>query len=263
MEQIQNSESSESCEEHNYCNNGDGAFYCSNCGLKDDDCLVDDTFDMMETSGSSGWRYNIRKNDDSSQFLFFELLRLGIPSHIIEKAISYYSVIITDKIYRAKNRYSIIFACVYYAYNDTNTSINISTLAKKFGLTKKKITGGLRKFTHVFKNKEIREDDIELIIHDIFCSIKFNVSENITDEIFNQLKSDVRVLFLFVKDLINEDYFIISCAVVTYYLKMINYPNQPQLFNYCELPEKKFKRICDKVDCIIGKKIFLPVNGAK
>ena len=145
---------SEDCS-HVQTSNIDGSTVCMICGLKVDEALLDNetryygAADTRYTKDPS--RHNQRKNEERS--LHSDLEPLGFPQEIIERANVYYKEIIKDKIYRAGNRMSIVFACTYHAYSDMQEPRVPSELAAKFKIDKKGISNGLKTFSKVFRKR--------------------------------------------------------------------------------------------------------------
>lgn len=145
---------SEECT-HPQQSNIDGNTLCMVCGLKIDEALIDNE---TRYYGNSDTRYskdpsrhNQRKSEERT--LYKDLEPKGFPQEIIEQADSYYRHIIKDKIYRAGNRQSIVFACVYHAYEDIGQPKLPVELAKQFGLNKKGISNGMKTFSNTFRNR--------------------------------------------------------------------------------------------------------------
>lgn len=145
---------SEECD-HSQQTNIDGSTICMICGLKIDEELVDRE---ARYYGNSDTRYskdpsrhNQRKSEERT--LYKDLEPKGYPQEIIERADSYYRIIIKDKIYRAKNRQAIVFACVYHAYADMEQPVSPSDLAKQFSLNKKRVSNGMKIFSNTFRSR--------------------------------------------------------------------------------------------------------------
>lgn len=140
---------------HAQTSNIDGSTVCTVCGLKVDEALLDNetryygAADTRYTKDPS--RHNQRKNEERS--LYTDLEPLGFPQEIIERANTYYKKIIENKIYRAGNRMSIVFACTYHAYADMQEPRTPAELAAKFKLDKKGISNGLKTFSRIFRKR--------------------------------------------------------------------------------------------------------------
>lgn len=151
--ELSESESDE-CE-HLNTSNVDGSTVCLNCGVKIDELLLDNEtryYGVSDTRyASDPSRHNQRRNEERS--LYADLEPLGFPQEIIERANTYYKKIIENKIYRAGNRLSIVFACTYYAYTDMQESRDPNELARQFKLDKKGISNGFKTFSHVFRKR--------------------------------------------------------------------------------------------------------------
>ena len=87
-------EDSEECV-HGVVINIEGCNICEDCGLKLNDCFIDNE-NYNDCKFIS--RYYARRNDERS--LYIDMEKIGYPQYIIEKANEYYSKIIQNKIYR-------------------------------------------------------------------------------------------------------------------------------------------------------------------
>lgn len=133
-----------------------GSTICNACNMK----LEDDFFDTeARYYGASDTRYpkdpsrhHHRKNEERS--LKVDLNVLGFPQEIIDRADTYYQKIIENKIYRAKNRLSIVFACVFNAYKAMGEPRAPDELARVFNLNKKGISKGLKTYEQTFRNSD-------------------------------------------------------------------------------------------------------------
>lgn len=138
--------------DHSQINNIDGSTLCMICGLKIDELLMDNEtryYGVSDTRyNKDPGRHNQRKNEERS--LYNDLEPLNFPQEIIERANEYYKVIIENKIYRAGNRLSIVFACTYYTYLDMQEPRRPNELAAIFKLDKKGISNGLKTFSKTF-----------------------------------------------------------------------------------------------------------------
>lgn len=154
MDDDSSSTDDEQCQ-HERSTTIDGSSVCLTCGEKVEEILLDNETRFYGSSdtrySSDPSRHNKRKNEERS--LYTDLEPLGFPQEIIERANDYYKIIIKDKIYRAGNRQSIVFACTYHAYSDVMEPRVPGELAKAFKLDKKGISNGLKTFSKVFRKR--------------------------------------------------------------------------------------------------------------
>lgn len=177
----------------------DGCTICITCGAQLDEQLVDNETCFY---GNSDTRYSqdpSRHNNGYSdeKSLFPDLEALNIPINIINFANEEYKAIVKDKIYRAKNRLAIIFACTWKAYQHFNIYREPYELASLFKLTKKQISIGLKTYANIFRKNSnkiqlvplnfvpmlldkvhISPDRREICIHDITIINDFVKTKN-------------------------------------------------------------------------------------
>lgn len=240
--------------EHNNVNNMDGNSVCIDCGLKLDESLlynenryygVDDTRFTKNPS-----RYHKRKDEERT--LYADLEPLGFPHSIIEKANDYYKIIIKNKIYRARNRLAIVFACTFYAYIDCNEPQSAPELAKKFNLDKKGISGGIKTFSNNFKHRPDKKHIQPLDLIPKLLSIL-----GITDPTY--LK-DIEKIYQYAEDkspLIKKSVpQSVAAGMVYLYLKYKHHPiTKAEFAKTVNLTEITFTKIAQEASELIGKKI--------
>lgn len=201
----------------------DGMTICTGCGVKIDEDLVDNEnryYGSMDTRyGSDPSRYNQRKSEERN--LYADMDQLGFPQDIIERANTYYKKIIDNKIYRAGNRMSIVFACTYHAYMDIQEPRLPSELAAIFNIDKKGISNGLKTFSHIFRKRpEKKYIDAMDIIPKILMALQL---DNSTIAIY---KRDLNLIYQWLKTK-SKSYNsgnpqTIAAGLVYYYLKLLN-----------------------------------------
>ena len=134
---------------------GDGVTLCSACGeIIQEDLLDNEThyFGATDTRyAKDPSRHNQRHREDRS--LFTDLEPRAIPKEVIERADEYYKAIIDNRIFRAGNRLSIVFACTLHAYEDMHECPMPYELAKLFALDKKAVSNGLKIFAKIFRKR--------------------------------------------------------------------------------------------------------------
>lgn len=219
---IDDDSSSEECL-HTQSSNVDGSTVCMECGLKLDEKLMDkeisyygysDTRSMKTTS-----RHNQFKQEERS--LYHDLEPLGFPREVIERANIYYKKIVEDKIYRAKNRLSIVFACTYHSYLDIQEPRTPADLARTFKLDKKGISNGLKIFSDVYKKRPDKR-----YINAIDLVPKLLSELNLDSKLHKTCIDDIRTIYEFVKKkskIFNSSNPQSTAAgLVYYYLKLNN-----------------------------------------
>ncbi len=239
---------------HKNISNIDGSSICDECGLKIDESLL---YNENIYYGVDDTRYNKNpsrhhKRKDEERSLYSDLEPLEFPQFIIEKANDYYKTIIKDKIYRAKNRLSIVFACTFYAYIDCEEPQSANELAKKFNLNKKGISSGLKSFANIFRNRPNKKhiqplDLIPKLLSDL----------GISDPTFYE---DIKKIYDFVearsptiKTSIPQS---VAAGLVYYYLKLKKYPiSRAEFAKIVRLTEITFTKIANDTSEIIGKKV--------
>lgn len=239
---------------HKSVNNMDGSSVCNDCGLKVDESLLynenryygaDDTRFTKNPS-----RHHKRKDEERS--LYADLEPLEFPQFIIEKANDYYKMIIKDKIYRAKNRLSIVFACTFYAYIDCGEPQSAIELSKKFNLNKKGISSGLKSFANIFRNRPNKKhiqplDLIPKLLSDL------GISDISYYEDIKKIYEFVEARSPTIKTSIPQS---VSAGLVYYYLKLKKYPiSRAEFAKIVKLTEITFTKIANDTSEIIGKKV--------
>lgn len=220
-EESESSESDNDDCEHLTTSNVDGTTVCLSCGLKIDEALLDNEtcyYGAADTRYSSDpSRHNQRRNEERS--LYNDLVPLGFPQEIVERANTYYKKIIENKIYRARNRLSIVFACTYYAYSDMQEPREPNTLAQQFKLDKKGISNGFKTFSHIFRKRPDKKyidamDLVPKLLSDL------NIDGNQQKTCFD----DIQKIFDFVqsksKTFNSSNPRSIAAGLVYYYLKL-------------------------------------------
>ena len=146
---------SDECEHSNTVQKGD-MLICTDCGLEIEKMI----------SFQQEWTYyknSSRHSADPSRCSFRTVRTRGIikdiedinnnfPRAIIDRANDIYKKIINDSIHRATSRKALIFACMFRAYRDQGMPQNPKRLGEVFGLDKKQISQGLKKFNELAKD---------------------------------------------------------------------------------------------------------------
>lgn len=238
----ESSEDDEECK-HPSTSNIDGSIVCMTCGLKLDEALLDNE---TRYYGASDTRYardpsrhNQRKNEERG--LYSDLEPLGFPNQVIDRANTYYKKIIENKIYRAKNRLSIVFACTYHAYADMQEPQVPTELAARFKLNKKGISNGLKTFAKVFKNREKKYIDAIDLVPKLLAKL------NISGKKFKICMDDIKIIYDFVKSqssiFNSSNPQSVAAGLVYYYLKI----------NDIEITRAEFSKIVNLTDITFTK----------
>lgn len=247
---MSDSESESECE-HPQVSIMDGTGYCDDCGLQLDETLLNTEiyFSASDTKYQKNpIRCHIRK--DTERSLYKDLQIRQIPQMIIERANVYYKKIIENKIYRAKKRKSIVFACTYYAYIDFNETKPAIELAKVFELDKKGISNGIKTFTSVFKNEHQAKYISPLdLIPKIFSDIgikDYNVYLEDITKIYNAAEASSKI----VKTSIPQS---VAAGLVYFYLILKKYPiTKKEYSKIVHLTEITFTKIATEVADNLG-----------
>jgi transcription initiation factor TFIIIB Brf1 subunit/transcription initiation factor TFIIB len=228
---------------HTNISNIDGCTVCMVCGLKIDEALLDNetryygASDTRYTRDPS--RHNQRKNEERS--LYSDLEPLGFPNQVIESANTYYKVIIKDKIYRAGNRMSIVFACTYHAYADMQEPRVPSELAKKFKLDKKGVSNGLKTFARTFKNRAKKYIDAMDLVPKLLSEL------NIDSKKHKVCQDDIQTIYEFVQSksltFNSSNPQSIAAGLVYYYLRL----------NNVQITRSEFSKIVNLTDITFTK----------
>lgn len=239
----------EECD-HNEITNVGGTDVCILCGMKMEEEMVDNDakFCYKGGNGKMNSRHHKRKNDERS--LFDDLNVLNIPERVIDLADQYYKTIIKNKIYRSKNRKSIVFACTYYSYIDINEPQQPENLAELFELDKKRQSRGILTFNSIIRNRKMKYilpiDLVEKILHDLSIENKNKVFEYIR-LLYNYL--DQKDLFK------GSNPYSVASGLVYYYLKEImNYDiNKNRYSAIVNLTNITFETISNKIKTFVDK----------
>lgn len=244
---------SEECP-HDQISNIDGTTVCMVCGLKLDETLLDNetryygASDTRYTHDPS--RHNQRKNEERS--LRGDLEPLAFPKEVIERANDYYKEIIKDKIYRAGNRLSIVFACTYHAYIDMQEPRVPTELAKDFKLDKKGISNGLKTFSHIFRNRiGKRHIDAMDLVPKLLSELhiekkKHKACMDDLQKIYNFVQSKSRTFN-------SSNPQSIAAGLVYYYLKLNNVPiTRSEFSQVVKLTDITFTKIATDTHKVLG-----------
>jgi transcription initiation factor TFIIIB Brf1 subunit/transcription initiation factor TFIIB len=254
--QIETEDESEDYCDHTNCSNYDGSIVCMDCGSKLNETLLDNEtryYGAADTRYTSDpGRHNQRKNEERS--LYSDLEPLGFPQEIIEQANRYYKKIIEDRIYRATNRMSIVFACTYHAYEDRKEHRDPQELAKQFHLSRKGVSNGFKTFSSVFRNRTDKKyiDAMDLVPQ-ILTGLGLDTSTR------NTATQDIKYIYDIVcsrsKIFNSSNPKSIAAGLVYYYLKINdNRITRAQFFNVVKLTDITFTNIAIDIHRELGYK---------
>jgi len=249
----QSDSESEICE-HLNLTNIDGSSICVYCGLKIDEILLDNetmyygASDTRYTKNPS--RHNLRKDEERS--LCGDLEPLGFPQDIIERANVYYKEIVKDKIYRAGNRISIVFACVYHAYIDIEEPRVPSELAKIFNLDKKGISNGLKLFAKIYRKRPLKKYINAMdLVPKLLSELRLDCNKQ------RDCMNDIRIIYDFVqsksKTFTSSNPQSIAAGLVYYYLKLNNVNiSRADFSKIVNLTDITFTKIANDTHKVLG-----------
>ena len=256
-------EESQECT-HPEITNHEGVEFCDDCGLKLEEYLLNnEQYGIVNainsaTSGnnfpSNPGRCHLRKDTDRN--LYIDLESRGFPQRIIERANDYYKTIIEDKIFRAKNRLGIVFACVFYAYIDFDEPQTSNELAKRFDIDRKSMSSGLKTFSEVFKNSRTKKH-----ISPISIAPKLLIKVGVADNL-NEIVSDITRIYTHaitqktsLKTAVPQT---VASGLVYYYLKLSgNKITRGEFSKVTGITEITFIKIAKEIADAIGADVKL------
>jgi transcription initiation factor TFIIIB Brf1 subunit/transcription initiation factor TFIIB len=239
---------------HSSISNIEGSSICNDCGVKIDETLLDNETRYYGASDTrynkDPSRYNQRKPEDRS--LYADLEPLGFPQEIIECANEYYKIIIKNKIYRAKNRLSIVFVCTYRAYEDMQEPRVPAELAQIFKLDKKGISNGFKTFSKVFRKRpEKRYVDAIDLVPKLLSELNIERSKQLL------CMDDIRTIYRFIKaknpSFNSSNPQSIAAGLVYYYLKLNNVEiTRGEFSKVVNLTDITFTKIACDINILLG-----------
>jgi transcription initiation factor TFIIIB Brf1 subunit/transcription initiation factor TFIIB len=242
--------------EHEKLNNSDGITVCMDCGEKIDEALMDNEsryYGQSDTRyAKDPCRHNQRKNEERS--CYGDLEAYGFPREVIERANDYYKAIIKDKIYRAGNRISIVFACAYHAFEDVMEPHSPAELAVFFKLDKKGISNGLKIFSKVFRKRPTKK---YLSAMDIVP--KLLVDLHIDDSIHKSCIEDITTIYNFVmsksKTFNSSNPLSVAAGLIYYYFKLNSVQmSRVEFSRIVKLTDITFTKLATDIHKVLGSK---------
>lgn len=155
---------------------------CDSCGIEMDQFI---TYDKNVLSQQQ--EIIICKKDKS---IHRDLQNIEISDHIKDIANSLYLQVCGNKIHRGKRRYSIIFACVLYAYRKAGNVQNPDTLMRLFKIEKKDVLEGIK-----FVNENAPK-----LTHKMYITPEHIISEHLKNfNVSNDKKEEILQLYQMIK----------------------------------------------------------------
>ena len=198
----------------------EGASVCMECGLEL----------SLAIDSSPEWRYYkendtkhssdpsrccLRKYEEKS--IYRDVEGFDIPRHVIDKANESYSTVTDDSILRGNSRKGLIFACIYYAYEDAGERKSQEEMKSYFNINKKILSSGMKMFNLKFKRKAVYTTPLDFISK---IMEKFNSSTSHTQfviKLFHKIKTQSSFI-----NRSNPDS--IAAALCYFFFKHIKYP---------------------------------------
>ena len=210
-------------------------------------CFKPVEFGKSSTDASANFsRCFARKVADKS--IFKDLKVLDIPTEIIHDANVLYMSVTKGKTCRAKNRQGLIFACVFYAYQQSNKPKSLSQLNEKFDLPAKVISKGVKHVGLELAGTKMKYSYITAgdLIPDIMSRLNAG-----TEQV-----SEVKMLFSKIDGksvILNRSKpQSVACGIIYYYIKHTNRPITLDAFaKKVELSELTIEKVVKEIDDIL------------
>lgn len=198
----------------------DGFTICNDCGLEL----------MIGIDNSPEWRYykendtkhssdpsrcSLRKYEEKS--IYRDVESYNIPRHIIDRANESYAIVTEESILRGSSRKGLIFACIYYAYEDYGERKSQDEMKSLFNVNKKILSSGMKMFNLKIKRKAVYTSPLDFISK---IMLKFESSEQhiqFVTKLFYKIKANSSFI-----NRSNPDS--IAAALCYYFFKHIKYP---------------------------------------
>ena len=193
-------------------------------------------------------RCHARRNDD--RVIFKDVEKLGFSERIVLLANDIYEQATKGRIYRAKSRRGIIFACVFHAYKISGNPQSCEQLIHIFGMDRKVGLKGL-KFVNLNAPKEAEFRRYQITTQDLIVEImhKFHASNDQIDEVlalYDRLKDR--------SSLINRSRpQSVASGVVRYYIHTKNKDISMEYFqSQVHLSEVTIQRLVNEIHRILS-----------
>jgi transcription initiation factor TFIIIB Brf1 subunit/transcription initiation factor TFIIB len=129
--------------------------------------------------------HNIQARKDHDRTIFNDVASLNFGEDIVNRANDIYTKVTGNQIYRGKTRRSIIFACVFYSFTQTDRPQTYEKLLKLFGITKKIGSKGI-KLVNLQSPKDIlKKKNITPCIIITELMTKFNANDKQIKEVLD------------------------------------------------------------------------------
>lgn len=210
----------EECKHEHSDTSPEGMVVCFDCGLEL----------SLSIDHSPEWRYYkendnkhsadpsrccLRKYEEKS--IYRDVEGFNIPPKIVDKANESYGFITEDSILRGNSRKGLIFACIYYAYEDNGERKSQDEMKVFFNINKKILSSGMKMFNLKIKRKPIYTTPLDFISK---IMDKFESSPKHTQfviKLFDKIKSQSSFI-----NRSNPDS--IAAALCYFFFKHIKYP---------------------------------------
>jgi transcription initiation factor TFIIIB Brf1 subunit/transcription initiation factor TFIIB len=219
-EKIDTQSEAPDCPHENTDQTEEGATVCIDCGLELNIVL----------DNSPEWRYykendtkhsadpsrcSIRKYEEKS--IYRDLERYEIPREVVDRANDTYSLVTEESILRGNSRKGLIFACIYYAYEELGQRKSPDEMKSIFGINKKTLSGGMKMYNLKIKHKAVYTSPLDFIAK---IMLKFDSSEQhiqFVTKLFYKIKNQTNFM-----NRSNPDS--IAAALCYFFFKHIKYP---------------------------------------
>jgi transcription initiation factor TFIIIB Brf1 subunit/transcription initiation factor TFIIB len=220
MAQSESKDAEQECTHENTEQTEEGINVCMDCGLELN-IAIDNSpewryYKENDTKHSSDpSRCSIRKYEEKS--IYRDLEPYSIPREVIDKANDAYTIVTEECILRGNSRKGLIFACVYYSYEELGQRKSPDEIKTLFGINKKTLSGGMKMYNLKIKHKATYTSPLDFISK---IMNKFDSSEQhiqFVTKLFYRIKTQTNFM-----NRSNPDS--IAAALCYFFFKHIKYP---------------------------------------
>jgi transcription initiation factor TFIIIB Brf1 subunit/transcription initiation factor TFIIB len=219
-EKIDTQSEAPDCPHENTDQTEEGATVCIDCGLELNIVLDNSPewryYKENDTKNSADpSRCSIRKYEEKS--IYRDLERYEIPREVVDRANDTYSLVTEESILRGNSRKGLIFACIYYAYEELGQRKSPDEMKSIFGINKKTLSGGMKMYNLKIKHKAVYTSPLDFIAK---IMLKFDSSEQhiqFVTKLFYKIKNQTNFM-----NRSNPDS--IAAALCYFFFKHIKYP---------------------------------------
>jgi transcription initiation factor TFIIIB Brf1 subunit/transcription initiation factor TFIIB len=167
MTQQDDKEPEEDCVHENTDQTEEGMTVCLDCGLELTAVCLDSSpewryYKENDTKHSADpSRCSIRKYEEKS--IYRDVERYQIQREVVDRANDTYSLVTEDSILRGNSRKGLIFACIYYAYEEFGQRKSPDEMKTLFGINKKTLSGGMKMYNLKIKHKAVYTSPLDFI----------------------------------------------------------------------------------------------------